>query len=143
MDLNQAQQSAWLQQPTPPETSREALGRLKEGIRLCLGAFEEGKVLLSQQQLENILADVLVAMHTFNLQAGPAFERALARRRQDRRRAFHVYADRVEIRVGPELRGTWPLTSQQEYEAALQLALELGCDVVHEEALQLPLFEHA
>lgn len=144
MDLNQAQQSAWLHQTEPPRTSREALGRLQESVRQCLAAFEQDQLVACQSHLESSLLQVLIAMHTFNLEAEPAYERALARMRQSGGlRAFHVYADRVEIRVGAELRGAWPLAGQADYEAALRLAHELGCDVIHEEALQLELFDHA
>jgi hypothetical protein len=56
--------------------------------------------------------------------------------------AFHIFADRVEIHAQGEIRGEWFLYGQSDYEAALNLARELGCDVIHEESCQLGLFQH-
>jgi hypothetical protein len=52
-----------------------------------------------------------------------------------------VFQDRVEIQVAGEKRGGWPLYTEEDYQATLQVAQELRCDVVHQEVHQLGLFE--
>ncbi len=142
--LTQAQHLAWLRQNPAPATSREALGRLMETTRLCLEAFDEDQLLSAQNNLENVLIQTLIAMKSLNIQPDQALQRALARMQDNwGKRAFHIFEDRVELRVQGEIRGEWPLYSQQDYQMALNLARELSCDVVHEEACQLGLFQHA
>jgi len=142
--LTQAQHLAWLKQNPTPATSREALGRLLETTRLCLEAFDEDRLLSAQTGLEDVLIQTLIAMKSLNIQPDHALQRALSRLdEQNGKRAFHIFEDRVELRVQGEIRGEWPLYSQQDYQMALNLARELNCDVVHEEACQLGLFQHA
>jgi hypothetical protein len=144
MSLNQAQHLAWLRQNPAPATSREALGRLLETARLSLEALDTDHIVTAQNTLEDVLIQTLVAMKTMSLQPDQALQRALSRM-QDAwgKRAFHIFSDHVEIRVQDELRGEWPLYTLHEYNQALSLARELGCDVIHEEACQLGLFTNA
>lgn len=144
VNLTQAQHMAWLRQSPAPATSREALGRLMETTRLCLEAFDTDQLLSAQNNLEDVLIQLLVAMKSLNIQPDQALQRALARLDDNSgKRAFHIFEDRVELRVQGEIRGEWPLYSQQDYQMALNLARELNCDVLHEEACQLGLFQHA
>lgn len=139
--LQQAQQLAWLHQQPAPATTRQALARLHETIRQCLELFDAQQLVGAQSLLEDSLLHSLVAMKRLNLDPDLALERALARLQAGAtRKAFHIFGNRVEIRVGQDVRGSWPLYAEADYEAALQLARELGCDVVHEEASQLGLF---
>lgn len=144
MSLNQAQHLAWLRQSPAPTTSREALGRLLETARLSLEALDADHIVTAQNTLEDVLIQTLIAMKTMSLQPDQALQRALERM-QDAwgKRAFHIFSDRVEIRVQGDVRGEWPLYSQHDYNQALHLARELGCDVIHEEACQLGLFTNA
>jgi hypothetical protein len=139
--LTHAQQLAWLHQDPAPATSREALGRLQETIHQCVAMFEAEQVITAQTLLEDSLIQTLVAMRSLGIQPEQALRRTLNRLQgASGQRAFHIFPDRVEIRAQGELRGEWPLFSQADYEAALRLARELGCDVIHEEASQLGLF---
>lgn len=115
-----------------------------ETTRLCLEAFDTDQLLSAQNNLEDVLIQLLVAMKSLNIQPDQALQRALARLDDNSgKRAFHIFEDRVELRVQGEIRGEWPLYSQQDYQMALNLARELNCDVLHEEACQLGLFQHA
>lgn len=143
-NLASAQNFAWLHQSPVPRTSREALGRLLETTRLCLDTFDDDQWLASQTLLEDVLIQTLVAMHSLNINPDSALQRALGRlQTHEEQKAFHIFTDRVEIRVQGEVRGEWPLYTQPDYDVALKLARELGCDIIHEEAYQLGLFSHA
>ncbi len=143
LTLTEAQQLAWLQQGAAPVTSREALGRLLETTRLALESFDEDQLLTTQASLENALLRALVAMKSMNMDPDQSLKRALDRLKGGNTQgAFHIFADRVEIHAQGEIRGEWFLYGQSDYEAALNLARELGCDVIHEESCQLGLFQH-
>jgi hypothetical protein len=142
IDLTSAQALAWMRQDSAPATSREALGRLLETVQLGVAAFDRGRLLGAQALLEEALIRILIAMRSLDINPDQALQRGLARLQGDggSRRAFHIYADRVEIRAQGDVRGGWPLYAQSDYDAALTLARDLGCDVIHEEACQLGLF---
>jgi hypothetical protein len=141
LTLTHAQHLAWLHQQPTPATSREALGRFQETVRQCQKAFEDDRLLSTQSLLEDSLVQLLIAMKSFDLQPDQALHRALERLQDGSgKRAFHIFSERVEIRVGAEVRGEWPLYSQNDYQSALSLAHELGCNVIHEDACQLELF---
>ncbi len=143
IDLNQAQTLAWLHQGPVPATSREALGRLSETLRQGVDAFDQGQLIACQSALEDTLLQTLIAMRAFDLQPEAALQRALNRlQHSGEQRAFHLFADRVEIWAQGELRGEWPLYSQADYDAALRLGRELGCEVIDRDTRQLELFRH-
>jgi hypothetical protein len=142
-DLISAQHLAWLHQGASPVTAHELVARLLESTRLCLDTFDNGQVLATQSLLEDVMVQTLVAMRAMDMNPDQALQRGLYRLQGGaEHRAFHIFTDRVEIRVHEEVRGEWPLYTQSDYEAALTLARELGCDVIHEEACQLGLFSH-
>lgn len=144
LTLTQAQHLAWLHQQPAPATIRESLNRLQEAVRQCQEALEAERVVAAQTLLEDTHLQVLIALKMFDLQPEQALQRALARLKEGAdKRAFHIYSDRVEIRVGVETRGEWYLYSQHDYDAALRLAHELGCTIIHEEVFQLGLFDSA
>ncbi len=134
---------ASLHRQSSPTTSREALGRVLESARFALESFDADQLMTTQISLEDTLIRVLVAMNSLNIQPELAMQRALSRLQEGHAQGtFHIYVDRVEIQAQGEIRGEWPLYSQSDYEAALRLAHELGCTVVHEDSCQLGLFQH-
>jgi hypothetical protein len=141
LNLSQAQHLAWLHQQPAPETTREALGRLLETARHSMDSLDAGQLVAAQTRLEDVLIQTLIAMKTLDVDPEAALQRALHRLQDSQGdRAFHVFADHVEVRVHGEVRGEWPLYVQSDYEAVLILARDLGCNVIHEEAAQLGLF---
>ena len=141
-NLKSAQEWAWQNQSSAPETASEALGRLYETVRLLRQAFDESQLLKSQGLLEDTLVQTLISMQSLSMNPDAALARGLERLRGGNapERAFHIFADHVEIRVHGESRGQWQLYSQHDYDAAMKLARDLGCDVIHEDACQLGLF---
>ncbi len=141
MQLNDAQITAWGQQQPPPQTTQEALGRLHETVQNCLKAFQGDQLVHTQAHLEDTLLQTLVAMRSLGLEADRGLMRALARGKQSvEQRFFLIFPDRVEIRVAGEYRGGWPLYTQDDYAATLQVARDLRCEVQHTDAQQLDLF---
>lgn len=140
--LDDIQKLVWLKQGAKPETNREVLARLSEGAKVCLNAFSDNQLVKAQAALDDLLVHVFIAMQSLELRPSQAIQRALSRmEKYPDNRFFHVYTDRVEIRVNKEVRGAWPIYTMSDYQAALRLAHELECDVIHEEAYQLELFQ--
>lgn len=144
MQLQEAQNTVWVQQTPSPQTTQEALGRLNETLQQCLEAFQANQLIQAQMSLEDTLAQTLIAMKSLGIEAERGLLRAVARMRQSPgQRFFIIYPDRVEIRVSGEFRGGWPLFTHDDYVATLQVARELQCEILHTDAQQLDLFEAA
>lgn len=144
MHLEEAQQNLWIHQQDVPKTTQESLARVSQVLLNCINAFQGDRLIEAQTALEDTLAQVLIALKSMNVQADRAVERCIKRMEKEDSdgRIFHIYKDRVEIQVGLETRGGWPLFSNEDYEAALALARTFGCDVVYHEAQQLDLFKN-
>lgn len=138
----------WEHLPTPPQTSQEAMKTLEGIVKACLKSYQQGHWVRAQMGLEDTLLQVLVAMKKMGLDPDRSVARSLSRMNHASSydQTFHIFPDRVEIRVAGEYRGGWPVFSSEDIEAARQLAQELGCEVRQsDEALtQLDLFvEHS
>ncbi len=145
MNLEEAQKKLWIHQSNAPETTQEALARVSQTMIDCIGAFQNDELVAAQTDLEETLAQILIAMKTLNINPSRALERSIERIAHEnaQHRVFHIYSNRVEIQVGPDIRGGWPLYSHEDYEAVVALARTFGCEVIHHEAQQLDLFKPA
>ncbi|MBY0405209.1 MAG: hypothetical protein K2X66_15025 [Cyanobacteria bacterium] len=142
MNLLEAQQAVWNHQTQPPQTTQEALARLQKNVQRVVDAFACDQLVQAQMSLEDGLAQVLVTMKSFGMDPERALLRSITRMRQTtEKRFFLIYPDRVEIRVSGEYRGGWPLYTEEDYIAAIQVARELHCEIIHTDAQQLDLFE--
>lgn len=141
LSLQEAQNLANLYEQSLTDTTKESLSRLQESIRYAVQCFENEQWLSTQTALEEAMIRLLVAMSRLNMEAEPAFQRAINRLKSAKLSGtFHIFEDRAELWVQNEVRGEWPLYTEAEYKALLRLAQDLGCPVIHEEACQLGLF---
>lgn len=134
---------SWRSLPDPPpETAQQALACVSQTLVEAIRAFEADHLPQTQVCLEETFARLLIAMKRLDINAEMAMERVLLRFAQaaSQPRRFLFFGDRVEIRVGDEVRGGWPIFGQQDYEAAVALARTFGCDVAHADSRQLSLF---
>lgn len=142
--LQAIREQLWQLQPHPPKTVLDSLARIQTTVDSCIQAFQGNQWVMAQTLLEDTLAQALIATKMLDIQPDRALNRAIGRMREAAsQQVFHIYADRVEIRVGSELRGGWALYTQDDYENAIQVAHTLGCDIIHHEAYQLGLFQSA
>ena len=142
INLKDAQMAAWRQTSSQPETLQEALGRLEHLVLACQKAFQTDQLVITQSTLEDLLAHVLIALKVLELDPDQSLGRALERMKSGKGRpVLQIFSDRVEIRVGDEHRGGWPLFTEADYENALQVAGSLGFEVAHQDSRQLDFFQ--
>ena len=122
-------------------SARQELARLKEAVHAACDALDAERLTEYQQALEDALFHLLPALRLMGIAPDEGLRRAWLRTRASaEEKAFHVFGDRLEVRVGEETRGTWPLFTQEDYQALVSMARELGCPVVHHDTRQLELF---
>lgn len=143
MNLHALQQALWRSLPdSPPPTIQHALAGVSQTLVEGIQAFQHDDLPAAQTRIEETLARLLVAMQCLEIDADRAMERVLLRFAQSAAhpRRFVFYGDRLEIRVGDDVRGGWPLYGPDDYESALALARTFGCDITHADSRQLSLF---
>jgi hypothetical protein len=129
-----------LNQARPVKTDAEALDLLKYQVDMAEAAKKQGNVLACQTALEEALAYSLMVLDRYQVNPDNALQRVLARwqKPQDKKR-FRLYSDFVEIWVGTEYRGGWPLLTPEDRQQVKQLATELHCDIEQADTRQLSL----
>ena len=141
LHLSEFQKMVAIRLQPPAMTIRECLGRVQTTLMEAQAALDQGMVVNAQTLLEDTHLQLLAALNAFHIQPEAGLVRAWSRlQHKGEKRAFHIFDDRVEIRVGNETRGGWPLYSEHDYRAALKLAQELDCRIIHEEVRQMSLF---
>lgn len=137
----------WLYQAHPEsvkaESIRQAIAQLKEAAESAARAQDNDRVTAVQQALEEALVHVLSALKLSGVSPEAGLQRAWLNGQAaggENNRAFHVFHDRVEVRVGDDVRGSWPLFTLEDYQSFVAMARELACPVVHHGNRQLALF---
>jgi hypothetical protein len=103
---------------------------------------QTGNPITGQHALEDVLALSLVLMDRLNVNADWALRRVTTRwQRKDTARRFIVYPDFVEIWVGHEYRGGWPIQPEDTHQSIEQMALDLGCTLEYSQTRQLSLLD--
>ena len=146
LSLLEAQEQAWAHATQPPETLEAALETLQQSAQQALQAYQANRWVEAQEGLEQSLIELLLALKKWDLNAEASFFRAVSRQAQQERaaRVFKVFQDRVELWVGEDYRGGWPLLSDEDYKACCRLAEEMGCELQTQDPhTQLDLFSQS
>ncbi|MEB3206975.1 MAG: hypothetical protein VKK59_06480 [Vampirovibrionales bacterium] len=154
--LQDAQAQAWqqLQKATalekntatsPARTSyQDALLPLNHTLSEAQHAAQTHQVVALQSALEQLLLQTLCALKRLDVNAEAGFQRALRRQAKASHTQepgdIYLYADRVELWINQEYRGSWRLYDEQDSTQVRQMALELGCRLHDHGANQLQLF---
>ena len=142
MTLKEAQDRVWQELGYTQMPMAEAMGKLLHRVSLSEKAFGNDQWVSAQTELEESFAQLLLVSRMMGIDLDRALMRVMTRHQEANvQRVFVVFQDRVEIQVAGEKRGGWPLYTEEDYQATLQVAQELRCDVVHQEVHQLGLFE--
>jgi hypothetical protein len=153
--LQDAQAQAWQQlQKTTPEKKtgtrplltsyQDALLPLNNTLSEAQHAVQTHQVVALQSALEQLLLQTLCALKRLDVNAEAGFQRALRRQAKANHTQesgdIYLYADRVELWINQEYRGSWRLYDEQDSTQVRQMALELGCRLHDQGANQLQLF---
>jgi hypothetical protein len=142
MDLQEAVTMARSVSSPQDETICDVLSKLAQSASQAHQAYALHQDITAQHQLEKTFLYLLHAFERFDLDPQRCLYRAIASlQRFNGERAFHILPDRVEIRVGQICKGGWPIYTQEDYDQALALALEMNATIHHEEGKQLELFQ--
>jgi hypothetical protein len=134
----------WQQQlkPLKPlQTDAHAMDLLVTQLMQAQATLNTPQNLVAQSALEEVLALTLLLLDRLQVNAEHALNRVATRWKTqptDKKR-FRVYPDFVEVWVGHEYRGGWPLTGDEDLNRLEHLAAELDCQLEYSHTRQLSL----
>jgi NTP pyrophosphatase (non-canonical NTP hydrolase) len=146
MELNEAINLIWENRKYKTTSVTEAVSHLNEEVAESLNALLRDDREKAQNELEDALSCLFIAFKVLNIDPNEAINRQITRMTSQPVRTMHVFADRVEIRVGEQVRGGWSIWSADDLKEVERMAREFKCEIVFEDGskqLSLELAENA
>ncbi|WP_218081896.1 hypothetical protein [Anthocerotibacter panamensis] len=130
MDLEEALARVCEDQRYQAKSPLEAIKALNEEVTEALIAWLRGNQTRSREEITEALPRLLVAMRLLGIDP-VAVLRQKALQVAQRQRMMCIVGNRVEVRVGEELRGSWTIWSEEDLREVHRLAEEFDCQLVH------------
>jgi len=141
MNLQEATELIWKNRKYTASSETEAVSHLNEEVAESLKALLKGDREKAQEELEDAMSCLFIAMKVLDINPEDAIKRQVNRMKKTSGRVMHIFSDRVEIRVGSDIKGGWSIWSAEDLKEAQKTAKEFDCKIVWEEATQLSLTE--
>ena len=141
MELKEAVNLIWENRKYETKSETEAISHLNEEVAESLKALLKGERDRAQNELEDALSCLFIALKVLNIDPDDVVKRQIKRMKKDPSRTMHVFSNKVEIRVGDEIKGGWAIWSADDLKEAQRMAEEFKCRIIWEGETQLNLFE--
>lgn len=137
MKLKEATELIWKNRKYDTASETEAVSHLNEEVAESLKALLKGNKEKAQNELEDAFSCMLIALKVLKIDPEEAIMRQINRMKTSPERTMHIFSDRVEIRIGSEVKGGWAIWSQDDLKDAQTMAKEFKCQIHWEAATQL------
>lgn len=144
MEIKEAIELIWNNKKYESQSVIEVLSHLNEEVAESLKALLKNNEQKAQDELEDALSCMLIAIKILNINPEDAIKRQIDRMQSSVEKTMHIFSDRVEIRVANQIKGGWTLWSTEDLVEAFKVAQEFKCKVIHEDTTlfnQIPEFK--
>lgn len=139
MNLQQAIEAIWDNRKYEPSSDVEAISHLNEEVAESLKALLRGDRDTAQAELEDALSCMFIAFKMMDVSLDEVIERQVNQMKNAPKKTMHIFSDRVEIRMGDEIKGGWAIWTSEDIKDAQKMAKEFKCKIIWEGANQLSL----
>lgn len=133
MELKEAVELIWNNRKYDTSSETEAISHLNEEVAESLKALLKGDRERAQNELEDALSCLFIAFKVLKINPEEVIYRQINRMQHQPDRTMHIFSNRVEIRVGEEVRGGWAIFNEEDLKDAQKMAREFKCKTVKEE----------
>lgn len=133
MKLKEAVELIWENRKYDTNSETEAVSHLNEEVAESLKALSRGDKERAQLELEDALSCLFIAFKVLGIDPEEVVKRQINRMKKQTNHTMHIFSNRVEIRVGDEVRGGWAIWSGDDLKDAQNMAKEFKCKIVWEE----------
>jgi len=145
MELKEAIELIWENRKYKTASETEAISHLNEEVAESLKALLKGDKEKAQNELEDAFSCLLIALKVLNIDPEEAVNRQIVRMTSHPGRKMHIFGDRIEIRVGNEVKGGWSIWGPDDLIEAEKMAREFKCEIIIDDnakQLNLELFKN-
>lgn len=132
MELKEALNLIWENRKYDSNSVVEAVSHLNEEVAETLKALSKDDIAKAQRELEDAFSCMFIAMKVLNIDPDEVIYRQIERMQRVQDKTMHIFKDRVEIRVGEDVKGGWNIWGEEDIADAQNTAKEFGCRVVFE-----------
>jgi phosphoribosyl-ATP pyrophosphohydrolase len=132
MQLKEAIEMIWQNRKYDTSSETEAVSHLNEEVAESLKALLRGDKERAQAELEDAMSCLFIAMKVLNINPEEVVFRQIDRMKNQPVRTMHIYSNRVEIKVGDEIKGGWAIWSADDLKEAQKMAREFKCKIIKE-----------
>jgi NTP pyrophosphatase (non-canonical NTP hydrolase) len=129
MDLQEALAKIWEDPRYQTKSPLEALKHLNEEVTEALIAWLRSDQIRARQELTEAFPKLLVALRLLDIDPVQLIQEK-AKQANRRQRIMYIVGNRVEVRVGDELRGSWTVWSEEDLKEVHRLAEEFDCQLI-------------
>lgn len=133
MQLKEAVELIWENRRYDTASETEAISHLNEEVAECLKALLRGDKEKANLELEDALSCMFIAFKVLDVDPEQIIWRQINRMKTQPQRIMHIYSNRVEIKVGDEVKGGWAIWSYDDLKDAKKMAKEFKCKISIEE----------
>lgn len=133
MKLTEAIDLIWINRRYDTSSETEAISHLNEEVAESLKALLRGDREKAVHELEDALSCMLIAFKVLNLDPEKIVWSQINRMKTQPQRVMHIYSNKVEIKVGDEIKGGWAIWSHDDFKEAKKMAKEFKCEILIEE----------
>lgn len=141
MEIKEAINIIWQNRRYESASVTEVLSHLNEEVAESLKAMLKNDRVKAQNELEDALSCMFIALHMLDIDPVEAINRQIDRMNLSPEKTMYIYSDRVEIRVGDNVKGGWAIWSADDLAEALKVAQEFNCKVIKEDFFETDLSE--
>ena len=132
MKLKEAVELIWENRRYNTKSETEAVSHLNEEVAESLKALLRNDKERAQLELEDALSCLFIAFKVLNIDPEEVVWRQINRMKNQPTRTMHIFSNRVEIRVGDEVRGGWAIWTPDDLKEAKKMAKEFNCEIIWE-----------
>lgn len=143
MEIKEAVNIIWQNRRYESASVTEVLSHLNEEVAESLKAMLKNDRLKAQHELEDALSCLFIAFHMLGIDPEEAVKRQIDRMNISPEKTMYIFPDRVEIRVGNNVKGGWAIWSAEDLAEALKVAQEFNCKVIKEDFFETDFSEEA
>ena len=133
MELKEAIDIIWQNRKYKTASETETISHLNEEVAESLKALLKGDREKARNELEDAFSCLLIAFKLLNINPDEAISRQIARMKANPKRKMHIFSDRIEIRVGNEVKGGWSVWGADDFAEAEKMAREFKCEIIIED----------
>ena len=133
MKLKEAVELIWNNRKYDTDSETEAISHLNEEVAESLKALLKGDREKAQNELEDATSCLFIAFKVLGIDPEEVILRQINRMKNQPVKTMHIFSNKIEIRVGNEVRAGWAIWSADDLKEAQKMAQEFQCKIITEE----------